>query len=107
VDFLGKSDPYVARLSPAIVYDWASKGYQPGHNKLDLGYSIKELKPTYVEGFKWEIQDIYDWAKGEYVTVTYKNVPLNLLEDSDEVRWEKVEEVVRTQEATLSEPAPR
>ena len=103
VDFLGKSDPYVARLSPPYIPSW---GYLPGHIKYDLGYSIQELKPTHAESFRWGIQDVYDWAQGEYVTFTYKDVHLNLLEDSDEVRWEKVDEALRTQEATLSEPVP-
>jgi len=105
VDILGKSDPYVARLSPSYR---PLGDYGPGHNKCDLGYSIQELKPTYVELFKSFCgpQDVRDWAKGEYVTFTYKDVNLNLLEDSDEVRWGKVTEVLRTQEATLAEPAP-
>ena len=33
----------------------------PGHNKYDLDYSIKQLRPTYVEASAWGAQDITEW----------------------------------------------
>ncbi len=38
IDFLGKADPRIARLTPDL------SRYRPGHNKYDLEYSIKELR---------------------------------------------------------------
>jgi hypothetical protein len=96
IDFLGKSDPYIANLPPdtsgAIL--WAGMDSVPGHNKYDLNYSIKELRPTYVEGFVWGRQNLNAWAKKNYVRVIYKtkhgNVDLFLLKDSHAIYWNLV-----------------
>jgi len=92
IDFLGKSDKYIASLSPDLSgsVGWNGIGSVPGHNKYDLNYSIKMLKPTYVEGVKWGLQDLTEWAKSNYVPVHYKGVDLLLLKDSPDVLWEKV-----------------
>jgi hypothetical protein len=90
IDFLGKSDPRIARLAPDLSDYWSPgvvlqpsrttpKIVRPGHNKYDLEYSIKELKPTHAGGFTWHNQSVLDWAKNEYVRVNYKGVHLNLL----------------------------
>jgi len=109
VDFLGKSDPRIARLTPDFsgpARDLSSSVhglwtfYAPGHIKYDLEYSVEELRPTYAEGFKWGGQDILHWAESEYVKVEYEGVPLYLLEDSEEVRWNDVEPSPEAVEAT-------
>ena len=130
IDFLGKMDSRIARLEPDLSDYWGpgavlrpSKIIRPGHNKYDLEYSIKELKPTYANGFDWHNQSVLDWARDEYVGVTYeegafseevtweedKRVPweedrsvrLNLLKDSEEVRWDEVRAAVEAGEARL------
>lgn len=91
VDFLGKSDPYIASLPPDIAQDgWAGKFNAPGHNKFNLDYSIRQLRPTYVQGFRWGPQNVTNWASSYYVTVQYKGVLLHLLKDSPSVDWGKV-----------------
>ncbi len=109
IDFLGKSDPYIARLDldfsglPKTKY-LEGMIYTPGHNKYDLEYSIKELRPTYAPHFTWARQDILDWAQSEYVTVVYKGVPVNFLKGSKDVRWEDIEAAREAGEATLEAP---
>ena len=92
IDFLGKSDKYIASLPPDMSgsVGWNGIGSVPGHNKYDLIYSIIKLKPTYVEDVKWGLQDLTDWARTNYVPVHYKGVDLLLLKDSPDVLWEKV-----------------
>jgi arabinofuranosyltransferase len=135
IDFLGKSDPRIARLAPDLSDFWSvapslslqpPKISRPGHNKYDLEYSIKELKPTYAQGFEWNSQSVLDWAKDEYVWMTYdegassekasweedkevpweedKSVSLNLLRGSEEVRWDEVRVAVEAGEAYLETP---
>jgi len=92
IDFLGKSDRYIAHLSPDVSgrIAWAGMTSVPGHNKYDLNYSIKTLKPTYVQGFKWGGQDLSQWAKTNYVKVEYNGISLFLLKDSPSVLWNKI-----------------
>jgi arabinofuranosyltransferase len=95
IDFLGKADPRIARLAPDLSH------FRPGHNKYDLEYSIKELRPTHAQGFEWYGHSVLDWAENEYVRVNYKGVGLNLLRGSEEVRWDEVYEAVEAGEASL------
>ena len=135
IDFLGKMEPRIARLAPDLGDYWSPgvvlqpsrttpKIVRPGHNKYDLEYSIKELKPTYAGGFEWHNQSVLDWAKNEYVRVKYeggtkevrweedksvpweenKSVYLNLLRDSEGVRWDEVRAAVEAGEAYLETP---
>ena len=135
IDFLGKSDPRIARLAPDLSDYWSPgvvlqpsrttpKIVRPGHNKYDLEYSIKELRPTYAGGFDWHNQSVLNWARDEYVRMHYegdpkevrweedKSVPweedesvhLNLLRDSEEVRWDEVGAAVEAGEASLRRP---
>lgn len=68
IDFLGKSDPYIASLKPDVsgAVGWGGMNSVPGHNKYDLDYSIKQKKPTYVQGFVWGKQDLTDWGLVHY-----------------------------------------
>lgn len=92
IDFLGKSDRYIAHLPPDISGSIASYGMTsvPGHNKYDLNYSIKTFKPTYVQGFRHGTQDLSQWAQTEYTIVEYVGVRLALLTNSSTVLWDKV-----------------
>ena len=81
IDFLGKSDRYIAHLPPDVsgAVAWSGMHSVPGHNKYDLNYSIKTLQPTYVEDFHWGSQDLSQWGESRYVKVEYKGVSLFLL----------------------------
>jgi hypothetical protein len=92
IDFLGKSDKYIARLPPDLTGSAKYHGMLslPGHNKYDLNYSIKTLKPTYVQIAGWGNQIFDDWVKERYATVEYKGVRLYLRKDSESVLWDKI-----------------
>ncbi len=92
IDFLGKSDKYIANLPPDVLGQSAGFGMNsmPGHNKHDLTYSIQTLLPTYVEEFDYGVEKLSGWAQGRYVRVKYGDVKLYLLKDSPHVRWDKV-----------------
>ena len=89
IDFLGKSDPYIARLDPDLTgaISWAGMYSVPVHNKYDLDYSIKARLPTYVQGFQWGNQDLGAWAETRYTIVNYAGSRLFLLRDSPSVKW--------------------
>jgi hypothetical protein len=93
IDFLGKSDKYIANLAPDTSgsVSWLGMNSVPGHNKYDLNYSIKTVEPTYVQGFKWGSQDLSQWAKSKYVNVKHHGVRLSLLRDSPSVFWGKID----------------
>jgi len=88
IDYLGKSDPYIAALPPDTSSDVSGL---PGHNKYDLVYSIQQLQPTYSAGFKWGAQDLAAWREEHYCEVTYKGITLYLLKDAPAVRWELID----------------
>ena len=92
IDFLGKSDRYIAQLPPDLsgAVAWSGMNSVPGHNKYDLNYSIKTLQPTFVENFQWGAQDLSQWAETHYVKVEYNGISLFLLKDSPSVYWNKV-----------------
>jgi hypothetical protein len=92
IDFLGKSDTYIASLPPDTSGEVSWNGMEsvPGHNKYDLNYSIKIRRPTYVEGFEWGSQNLNAWAADYYVEVKYKGLRLDLLRDSPLVHWDLV-----------------
>lgn len=95
IDFLGKTDPSIASLPPDMsgARGWNRMISVPGHNKYDLDYSIKLLKPTYVEGFECGKQNLADWAKSTYGLFEYKGIKLHLLLGSPFVRWSVVNPV--------------
>jgi len=92
IDFLGKSDRYIAQLPPDVSgsVSWSGMDSVPGHNKYDLNYSIKNLEPTYVQDVMWGKQDLSKWAETKYVKVKYDSVSLFLLEGSPSVFWNKI-----------------
>jgi len=91
LDFLGKSDSYIAHLPPEIgsVSTLDMINY-PGHVKYDLDYSIVMRQPTYVELFGWGRQDITSWAVDHYTPVEYRGEYLYFLNGSDDVLWDRV-----------------
>lgn len=93
IDFLGKSDKYIANLPPDLsgAIRGAAMLTVPGHNKYDLNYSIKTLQPTYIQEDKWGVQDLTAWRATHYVSVDYKGVYLFLLKNSPEVLWDKID----------------
>jgi len=101
IDFLGKTDPYIARLEPKLAgrVGGAEALYLPGHNKFDLEYSIKELRPTFVEDLEWG-ESVKEWGESEYAKVYYKgNYEVHyksnyvyLLKGSTNVNWHDIKE---------------
>lgn len=92
IDFLGKSDRYIAQLPPDLSgsVSWSEMYSVPGHNKYDLDYSISTLRPTYVQGFAWGNQNAYSVLGDYYIEVEYRNLSLYLLKDSSNVNWERL-----------------
>ena len=109
IDFLGKADRRIAQLAPdpsglpRMKY-FEGKIYNPGHNKYDLEYSIKELRPTYARGFVWGGQNILKWARSRYVMVVYRGARVNFLKGSGDVRWDHIEAAREAGEAILGTP---
>ena len=87
VDFLGKSDTYIAHLPPVAN---TTVSTLPGHNKFDLAYSILTLQPDYVSGFKWGGQDITTEAQPLYLQAEYEGVKMYLLKNSTKINWDMV-----------------
>jgi hypothetical protein len=94
VDFLGKSDPIIARLKPDLSgsVSWAGERSVPGHNKYDLNYSIVKLQPTYIQAYSWGNQTVKPWVVINYVRVEYHSAlgtkTVFLRKDSPYVCWE-------------------
>jgi hypothetical protein len=94
VDFLGKSDPVIARLKPDLsgAVSWAGERSVPGHNKYNLNYSIVQLQPTYIQAFSWGSQTVKPWVELNYVRVEYHTAlgtkTVFLRKDSPYVCWE-------------------
>ena len=91
IDFLGKSDKYIAMLPPDLSVSWNGMEGVPGHNKYDLTYSIQFKKPTYVQWFEWGNQDLSSWAQDKYKKIIYKGVKLFLMREDPSVLWDKVD----------------
>lgn len=89
-DMLGRTDAYIAALPADIsgAVAWNGMNSVPGHNKYNLDYSIKQLRPTYIEASAWGGQDITDWVSRYYAKVTYRGVQLWLLKGSADVNWQ-------------------
>ena len=102
IDFLGKSDKHVARLSPdlsGIPYSRRRRNL-PGHNKYDLEYSIEQLKPVYASNLHYLKDNIA--AKGatrDYANITTtQGYKLYLLRESPYVNWQKLQKYVTNAE---------
>jgi hypothetical protein len=91
IDFLGKSEAYIANLPPDLSGSVAWNGLRniPGHIKYDLYYAIQELRPTYIQDCYWGTQNICGWVDQHYIKVDYGGVSLLLDRDAEAVDWEK------------------
>lgn len=89
IDFLGKADRHVAMRPPDLsgAIAWGGLNSVPGHNKYDLAHSVDELKPDYVQMFRWGNQSA---DSSPYVTVWYGRFLLRLRRDSENVRWSQL-----------------
>ena len=92
VDFLGKSDVVIAHLAPDLsgAVAWNGVRSVPGHNKYDLDYSVVRLRPTYVQGFQWGLQDRSVWGRAHYDSVVHRGVPLWIKRNAAEIDWHRV-----------------
>jgi hypothetical protein len=94
IDYLGKSDPYVAHLRADVSGDsaWGGRLSIPGHNKFDLEYSIVQRRPTYSQAFSWGYDTVRPYFVENYVRVEYHGTvgtkTIFLLKDSPLVCWE-------------------
>lgn len=95
VDFLGKSDKYIASLPPHLPDNivWFRNIVQPGHDKYDLSYSIKELQPTYIQRLNWVDESVGKWGTDNYIQLAYQG-PLGIQiilvkKDSPYILWDK------------------
>jgi hypothetical protein len=84
VDFLGKSDPIIARLRPDLTLGFDGLPTTPGHNKYDLRYSIEVLAPDVLEIVKWGHDDETSFVRAHYAA----HDGLWFKKDSPRVRWE-------------------
>lgn len=88
IDFLGKSDAYIANLYPDLGMSLI------GHNKYDLQYSIRKRGPTYIQNFQWGRENLQPWVVKHYVranySTTYGDITLILKRGDLAVHWEKV-----------------
>jgi len=92
IDFLGKCDPVVARMAPRFSHT-ASLGnmlWVPGHNKYDLNYSIRQLRPTFLVDAHWAEDDQEKWVNQHYEKISAAGYDFWVLKGSDQVNWNKV-----------------
>ena len=96
IDFLGKSDKYIANLPPDMsgAVSWSGMTSAPGHNKYDLDYSLKKLQPEYIEDYKWGRQNLLEWAKQNYVKIKYHNLNFIFKRNSALIDWQKLSDGV-------------
>lgn len=93
LDFLGKTDAYIARMNPRLgTHGGDGMGNFPGHVKYNLYYSIGYRLPDYVERFAWGDQNLSDYLDGAYVDIWYAGVIRMFLKiDSPYVRWDLID----------------
>ncbi len=93
VDLLGKNDPRIARVRPALR---SHREVEPGHNKVDFAYAIGELQPDIV-AHSYGVEDD-PYLRESYLTYTITdrriasgyNPECYLRRDSLRIRWNVV-----------------
>jgi hypothetical protein len=93
IDILGRCDPDVARLPVQTSARDREFGAErlPGHNKFNLEYSVKELRPTYLQYGSWGGQSVELWAEENYTTVWHESgISVRLLRSDPSVRWDLI-----------------
>lgn len=99
IDLLGKSDRTIAhenmRVPPADPSDPISKftGFFPGHLKWDYDYSIGELKPDVVAQLWESREEAQKYLDADYREVVLQGSTFYLREGSDNILWDKVQEL--------------
>jgi len=96
IDFLGKSDRYIALRQPRITNASSGQKSMPGHNKYDLKYSVLQKRPTFVSEVQWGKDNVTALASRLYVAVPvgfrtwppYNPKAVLLLENSPHVWWD-------------------
>jgi len=87
VDILGKSDRTIARMKKTYV---PGRTVVPGHNKFDLDYSLKRLRPDVIyDAVSWSRHgrsDILEFVSQNYV----RGGSFWLRRDSPHVRWDRL-----------------
>ena len=92
IDFLGKSDKYIAHLKPDLTIFNSVYGMKtlPGHNKFDLRYSIIFLHPDVIERSDWANQAVGLRPDFKYKPYTYKNISFLIHDKSPNILWDKL-----------------
>lgn len=88
IDLLGKCDKYVAASTPHL--NLPGMFSVAGHNKHCPGYSICQLKPSYLEVYQpedWWDRDVMDYFRKNYEKVQFEDVTLWLRSDEKGVTW--------------------
>src|SRR3972149_9104778 len=90
IDFLGKSDKYIAHLKPDLTIFNSVYGMKtlPGHNKFDLRYSIIFLHPDVIERSDWANQAVGLRPDFKYKPYTYKNISFLIHDKSPNILWD-------------------
>lgn len=58
VDFLGKSDSYIASMKARGGVSWGGMKTVPGHNKYDLKWTLSNYKPDWIQYSRWGNDDL-------------------------------------------------
>lgn len=97
IDFLGKSDKYIAHLEPHIEPIKPKDGliFYPGHNKYDLRYTIIKLQPDVLERADWGSESVYDDVDFNYGFVVYKGTEYLVKNNSENIKWELVTKIAK------------
>jgi hypothetical protein len=96
ISMLGKNDYKIAR-EPMRTYPLPGGlvAFLPGHMKWDYGYSIGELKPDIVVQFWMNQEEAAKYLQASYVRAKVGEFTLDFLEDSPNVRWDRVRAMIR------------
>jgi hypothetical protein len=94
IDILGKCDTVISKLPPDTSGHIAWNGMRsvPGHNKYDLEYSLRKLKPVWAQQFEWGRQNLDAYRDSNYAAFRLRNgTPLYFRKDQEEKMWKRTE----------------
>jgi len=95
IDVLGKCDVVVAGMPVRAAVPWHPQAGRPGHNKYDLDYSIKQMRPTAIQWIDlppctWGEQNLSQWCRANYNEVDVAGTHFLLDKQSPLVKWNLV-----------------
>jgi arabinofuranosyltransferase len=92
IDFLGKSDPKIAREPAHNTANWADlEKFRPGHMKWDYDYSIGELKPDVIVQLWGDTKTAMEYEERDYVAGgTGSGIVFALRKGSPNILWDQV-----------------